>query len=347
MPMADPLRVPRVAIIGAGTLGRAFAAAARSIDWKIAGIASEDTSAADDLATHLDAPRLSPAELVDRRPDVAVVTSPPDRHAAEVALLAPGGCAVLLAAPLAPTLAECRAIGGVVARSGGALALAEPVVSSPAVQQLLAGVARMSTPLRHLSAVSRQPPPEATLDDDRCDPGVGGVLFHRGGASLATLVLAARIAGWGAPTEVRASIDDTGDRLTLGFTSGHTAGLDIAWSADGTPTWSVQAAGDADVYRVEMHPRPSLELNGTEMHLPGRRLGERVHPADALGFAPTLRLFADDVRQRRTPLLDVALATTSWEIVAAAHASAAAASAIPLPYDDELHTVPAAIGGPP
>jgi predicted dehydrogenase len=338
------MAVPRVVIIGAGTLGRAFAAAARSIDWTIAGISSMDGPAADDLATHLDAPRLSISEVVDRRPDVAVITSPPAQHAEEIARSVPAGCAVLLAPPLAPTLAECQAISGVVARAAGLLALAEPVTSSPAVQQLLAGVARMTAPLRHLSCVSRQPPPAPNLADDRCDPDLGGVLFHRGGAAVATLVLAARIAGWGPPTDVRATMEDIGDVLTLGFAHGRTAELDIGWSAGGDPSWGVQAAGDDDVYRVEMHPQPSFEFNGTEVHLPGRRLGERVHPADALGFAPTLRLFADDVHERRTPLLDTVLGTTMWEIVAAAHAAAATGSRIPVPFAAPLHTVPAMIG---
>jgi predicted dehydrogenase len=344
-------RSHRVAILGAGTLGRAYAAAARSIDWPIVGVVSDDGPAADELAADVDVARIGLGDLVGAgRPEVAVLTAPVEDHAATIAGLLTAGIATLAAPPLAPTLAECRAIGGVVDRRAGHLDLTDHLVASPAVQQLLAGVARLRPPLRHLSATVLAPRPGEGRLDDRCDPSLGGVLFHRGGAALATLLLGARIAGWGGPREVAATIDPSGtDRtvLHIGFGEAGRATLEIAWGADEIPAWGLQAAGDHEVYRAEMHPQPMLELNGTEVHLPGRRLGDRVHPADALGFAPALRLLSADLEARRGPLVDVAAGVLHWELVAAAHASAAiGGETVRLPFEQRLHEPPARIGAP-
>jgi len=344
-------RSPSVAILGAGTLGRAFAAAARSIDWPITGVVSDDGRAADELAAEVDVPRAATTDLVGAgRPDLAVLAAPVDDHAATIAGLLTAGIPTLAAPPLAPTLAECRAISGVVDRSGGHLDLTDHLLASPAVQQLLAGVARLRPPLRHLSASVLAPRPDGERLDDRCDAGLGGVLFHRGGAAVAALLLGARIARWGEPREVSATIDrSAADRTVvhIGFDQSDRATLEIAWSADEIPVWGLQAAGDHEVYRAEMHPRPMLELNGNEVHLPGRRLGDRMHPADALGFAPALRLLWADVEAPRGPLVDVAAGTLLWEIVAAAHASATGGGErVPLPFQGHPHEPPARIGAP-
>ncbi len=339
-------RTPKVAIVGAGTVGRAFAAAARSINWPIAAIVSPVEHAAVDVATELDV-RHAPIDQLPRvGAQLAVVTTPVGDHAGELAALLPRGVPTLVGAPLAPTLAECRAIVGMAERSRTALGLADPLIGSPAVQHLLAGIARMTAPLGHLSAGARHPHPNRATPDDRCDGSLGGVLFHRGASSLSALVLAARIGGWGRPTQVAAPVAamDGPSRVELVFADDHRATLDIAWSLDGSPTWSLQAAGASDVYRAEFHPSPVLEFNGTEVHLPGRRLGDRMHPADSLGFAPTLRLFWDDVEAGRAPLLDATFGEDLWQIVAAAYRAVRSAEPVPLPLVVDEHVAPARIG---
>jgi len=121
----------RIGIAGCGAVSRvyyaeALAALAREDrDVTVAALFDPDRAAVQQMAALF--PQAAAVtdwdSFLAAAPDVAIVASPPQFHAAQAVALLEGGSAVLCEKPLAPSLAEAEAIAAAAARPGALLAV--------------------------------------------------------------------------------------------------------------------------------------------------------------------------------------------------------------------------------
>jgi len=114
-------RPPRVAIVGAGLMGRWHATACRRAGGQVVGIVDVDIHAAHRLARRLGHPAVavsletlpSGAEL-----DLVHICTPPETHAEQIRSALARRCSVIAEKPLAPTAAETEALLAEAGRAG-------------------------------------------------------------------------------------------------------------------------------------------------------------------------------------------------------------------------------------
>lgn len=331
--------LPSVVLWGAGMISGAHAAACHSLGWPIVAVASRSPERARARAAEVGALAAGYDELLARRAaELAVVCTPPARHAADVVRLLNAGYHVVVEKPLATTLRGADEMIATERRVGRPALYAENLASSPAVQALLARLPHVGTPT-HVSARAVQAAP--TWTDMTTSSWGGGALFDMGSHPVALVLLAAMASGLGAPTSVSARLqpvdrDDPastdGDAdVRLGFAGGLTASLAVGWRAEQVPTWDLQLAGDTDVLRIDLFPSPTLEHNGepVALHVPD------VTPRSVAeyGYRPQLGAYWYDVSVGRTPVTGLGFGRAVLDVICGAYWSAGRDGELtPLPF---------------
>jgi len=117
--MRAGVTVPRVAILGAGLMGRWHAHAARAVGAQVVAVADPDQVAARRVAGRAAAihPGLE-ALLESHRPDVLHICSPSETHMQALSVALAHGVPVMVEKPLATTAAETRHLFGLAQQAG-------------------------------------------------------------------------------------------------------------------------------------------------------------------------------------------------------------------------------------
>jgi predicted dehydrogenase len=337
-------RRPDVVLWGSGMVAGVHAAACRSLEWRITGVASRSPERAAALAATVGARAMTDDEvLASQVADLAIVATPPARHADDVVRLLDAGYQVVVEAPIACTLADADRIVEAEARIGRAVLYSEHLAASPVVDVLLTRVGSLGT-LTHLSARAVQAPP--TWRSSLTPDWGGGALFDLGVHPIGLCLRTAAEADAGAPESVSAVLYDAGtDReratLRIGFGSGLVANLIVAWQPGASPDWDLQASSTSGVLRADLYPRPTLEHNGDPV-----AIGVPVRSAESLlvddyGYAPQLKRFWTSLRTGRRIPITSRFGRQVLDVVCAAHRSAGRNSVeTPLPFDGPRDRTP-------
>jgi len=336
-----------VALAGAGAIAVVHALAAPDAGCMVVAVASAGGSSARHLAGQLDEQHrhdvrhVSVAEL-PAGADVMVVATPPDSHA-ELALAAlAAGADVLVEKPFATTLADAdRLVAAASAAGAPLLRCAENLLHAPAWSRAMAHRSGVGS-LRHLSAATRSTPP--TWGHFERPLTAGGVLFDLGPHPLALVMELADepVVGVSATmSSTRADGADDDASVSLRFTSGLVASVDVSWTAT-DPEWFVQAASDGGVVRLELYPEVTLELDGEAVGIPSRYPDAADVRLEQMGYVDQLRdtaAAADGSTDRpgQTP----EQARDVLEVICAAYASAGAGGAeVPVPFTGDRTRTP-------
>jgi predicted dehydrogenase len=317
--------VPSVALCGAGMISDAHGLAARFAGFPVVAVASRTHENAVAKADRHGGRAVAYADL-PAGADIVVVVTPPALHASQALALLGAGAAVLLEKPLCTTLAEADALVAAAAAHGQRLLYAENLAYAPVVAELLTHVPFLGRP-HHVEVRAVQAKPEwgGFFGDD----WGGGALFDLGVHPVAVALLLA------APARVVAvsarlegsdghGTDEHAD-VVLRFDSGLRAHVVSSWRGGPEPLWDAQVASASGVLRAELLPRPSLERNGTQVHLAPPTAP--VPQIEQYGYLGQLRAFADDLAGGRTPMMSAAFGRLVLDVVCAAYASAGAGGA--------------------
>jgi UDP-N-acetyl-2-amino-2-deoxyglucuronate dehydrogenase len=308
---------PTVALAGAGAIAAVHALAAGPAGLRITAVASAGGTSARHLAGSVDARKVSPDEL-PAGADVLVVATPPAAHTALALQGLAAGADVLVEKPLASTLADAdRLVSAADDPGAPVLRCAENLLHAPAWRAVAARRGALG-PLRHLSARTLQSPPDwghfaGALTD-------GGVLFDLGPHPVALLLgLAGEVA-----TGVRATLSsgradgaDDDARVVLRFASGLEATLEVSWVST-NPEWSVQAASDTGVLRLEFFPEVTVEADGEPVPLAAGHPGAADPALATFGYIDQLADLAAGGAHGQT----ASQARDVLEVICAAYASA-------------------------
>lgn len=332
----------RVALCGAGMIAHAHAAAARLNGFPLTAVASRHRERARRVAGDWSAAAVGYADL-PAGADLVVVATPPQRHADDAIRLLDAGCLVLLEKPLCTTLADADRVVDAAARHGQRLLYAENLAYSPCITTLLGQVGGLG-PLGHLEARTLQPLPH--WGGFTTQEWGGGALFDLGVHPLAIVLLAGRAGGLGGPVAVRCTLrggaghlTDEHAELTIRFASGLTGRVVSSWQHVGEPIWDVQVAGERGVLRAELQPLPSLERDGTPVHLAQGR-GD-VPQIEAFGYRQQMAALVDDASAGRTPSMSAAFGRQVLDVVCAAYRSAGGGGTdVPLPFEGRRDLTP-------
>ncbi|MEO7397606.1 MAG: Gfo/Idh/MocA family oxidoreductase [Ilumatobacteraceae bacterium] len=338
---AEP-RPATVALCGAGMISGAHAAAATLLEMPIVGVASRTPARALERARQLHTVALSYAEL-PAGADIVIVSTPPQRHAADTLAMLAGGAAVVVEKPLCTTLVDADALVAATQANDQRVLYAENLAYAPVVTALL-GLAPSIGPLTHLEVRTIQTIP--AWGAFTSDAWGGGALFDLGVHPLALAVLAAGASGAGPVTSVRATLTggeghDTDEHadVHLTFRNGAVGHVVSSWQATSAPVWDLQMSSDTEVLRIDFWPSASLEHNGHPVEFAastndGSSLIE-------LGYAEQLRAFREDLATHSTPFMDVAFGRMILEIVCAAYRSAGlGGNDQPLPFSGDRTMTP-------
>lgn len=317
---------PSVVLFGAGMISRAHGAAARFSNMPIIAVASRSAERAGERAAEFAARPVLYDDIVQRRvqSDIAVVSTPPQCHAADAVALLQAGYAVLLEKPLCRTLAEADRLVETAARHHGRLLYGENLAYAPVVQRLLALVPQLG-PLTHVEVRALQGLPD--WGQFTTDEWGGGALFDLGVHPLAVALLIANAAGFGVPTSVSAELGGAADHGTdehaevvVGYAGGLRARVEASWRHGPSPVWDAQVASGIGVLRAELMPTPHLEHNGDDVALAATEVG--VPQLEQYGYLPQLRAFAHDIEHGTTPAMSASFGRLVLDVVCAAYQSA-------------------------
>jgi predicted dehydrogenase len=293
------------------------------------------------------------AELIDshdlgraHRADLVLLTDRPgadgDRATpgpAQIAAVLDSGHHLVIAPPLAGTLADADAIVTLAreaAERKRAVLYGDAVCAAPAVEELFSRLPAMGSDTTHISSKVVQPPPEtAGLPKSP--------LLHHGVHGIAAALLAARLTGRGRPTAVGGERRGPGEAVTdvwIHFAVGDPVRAHASFGPPSGPAWDLQVASPDEVLRVDLFPSPTLERNGTPLPLPASAVNDA---ATAFGFVPQLERFWADVSSSRAPVLPAEFGREVLEVVCAAHASAGA-DPVALPFSGPRDLVPDDLG---
>jgi predicted dehydrogenase len=340
-------RRPDVVIWGAGMVGGVHAEACRSLDWRVAAVASRTDERATALARTVGATPTAFDDLLGRRlGDIAIVATPPAAHVEAAVALLDAGYHVVVEAPIACTLGEADRLIEAEDRVARPVLYSEHLVASPTVDGLLIRVGDIG-PLTHLSSRATQAPPTWRPSDGLDANWGGGALFDLGVHPVGLVLRTAAEAGSGRPVSLSAVIVDAGTRheqgtIKLRFESGLVATVSARWQPDATPDWDLQASSASAVLRAELYPSPTLELNGDPVPLgpPLRSGGPSL--VDDYGYAPQLKRFWTNIRTGRPVPATSRLGRQVLDVICAAHWSAGRNAAdIPLPFPGPRVLTPA------
>lgn len=336
-----------IALAGAGAIAVVHALAAPDARCRIVAVASAGGRSARHLAGRLDeeqhhAVRRVAVEDLPAGAGLLVVATPPASHA-ELALAGlAAGSDVLVEKPLTTTLADAdRLVAAAATPDSPLLRCAENLLHAPVWRMATAHRSSMGT-LRHLSATTRQPPPTwghflEPLSD-------GGVLFDLGPHPLALAMDLAREPVRGVSASMASTRDDGADddaSVQLRFASGLVATVDVSWVA-AEVEWSVQAASEDGVVRLELAPEVLLELDGEPVDVAVRHPGAADPALERMGYIDQLRdtvAEADGSGQGvgQTP----EAARDVLEVICAAYASAGTdGSEVPVPFTGDRTLTP-------
>ena len=313
----------RVALHGAGWVATAHAAATRQLGFHLTTVASRSAERASMVAGQFGASAVTYAELPGDA-DIVVVATPPQCHAADAIRLLDAGAAVLLEKPLCRTLNEADDLVAAAARNGGRLLYAENLAYAPIVQRMIALTPRVGA-LTHLEVRTLQGLP--TWGAFTTDEWGGGALFDLGVHPLAIALLVANAADEGSPVAVSAHLrgggghdSDEHANVRLRYRSGLIAHVESSWQAGPESQWDAQVAGATGVVRAELLPLHSLELNGVEVALPPT--SGQIPMLEQMGYNLQLSAFAEDLHEKREPIMSAMFGRHVLQIVAAAYQSA-------------------------
>jgi predicted dehydrogenase len=315
---------PRVALLGAGWIDQAHAAATRHNGYQLVAVASRSAARTAEQAAALSARPATYAELPGDA-DIVVVATPPQCHADDAIRMLQAGAAVLLEKPLCTTLADAdRLVAATQQAHGNRLLYAENLAYSPVVLALLSRTPSLG-PLTHLEVRAQQGLP--TWGAFTTDEWGGGALFDLGAHPLSIALLVANAAGAGRPTSVRAHLrggvghnsDEHAD-VEITYSSGLVATVVSSWQAGPDAQWDAQVASATGVLRAELLPAPSLELNGDIIALaPPTTTPPEI---EQFGYLGQLRALVDDCAARREPAMSASFGRTVLDVTCAAYWSA-------------------------
>jgi len=339
---ADVAGTPRVALCGAGMISQAHAAAATASGMQVVAVASRSHARAASRAAELGAVAVAYDDLPGDA-DIVVVSTPPARHADDAIHALRAGAAVVVEKPLCTTLADADRVVEAAAAHAERLLYAENLAYAPVVQALVARVGDLG-PLTHLEVRSLQGLP--TWGDFTTEEWGGGALFDLGVHPLAVALLCANAGGAGSPVSVAARLEggvghgtDEWAEVRLTYAGGLVARVESSWRSPDSTVWDAQVASAIGVLRAELLPPPSLERDGDEVVLPPVRAA--VPAVERFGYLGQLRAFADDVGQRRTPLMSAGFGRFVLDVVCAAYRSAGRGSEPePLPFQGPRDLTP-------
>jgi predicted dehydrogenase len=330
-------RRPTVVLFGAGMVARIHADACRALEWRVAAVASRSGDRAAALAREIGARAITYDDAIGAPlGDLAVVATPPGDHVRAAIALLDAGYQVVVEAPIACTLAQADALVEAEARVGRPVLYSEHLVSSPAVDALLARVPAIGS-LTHLSTRALRSPPSWRPSDE--PSWGGGALFDLGVHPVGLALRTAAEAGAGAPVSLTAVIVDAGTdhehaTVKVRFESGLRATIVVGWQPGAAPDADLQASSAGAVLRVDLHPSPSLEQSGVPVALgPPVRVGT-PNLVEDYGYAPQLKRFWTNIRTGRPVPATSRFGRQVLDVIAAAHWSAgrdAVEVAIPFP----------------
>jgi predicted dehydrogenase len=263
--------------------------------------------------------------------DAVIVATPPALHRREVERALDGGAAALVETPLAATLDDADRLVAAAA-SGGHLGYAENLVHSPVMAEAVSACRRIGD-LTHLEVRLAQGRPD--WGDHLSPTWGGGALLDLGVHAIAVALLAAapaRVVAVEAELASGAGLDvDDDATVTLAFDSGLRAEVRASWQA-AAPTWDAQAASATGAVRLELVPRPSVELNGVALGLPAPPPGLASPQLHHLGYVAQLVAFTAAVDAGRPPVPGPAFGRRVLEIISAAYRSAGTGVPEALPF---------------
>lgn len=168
-------------IIGTGKHGARYLKHVADVpSLRIAAIARRDRDAGEAQARTLGARFYADAEALIADPDVdaVVLVVPPTSNVRLATAVARAGKALLVEKPLAPTVAECRAIADAVARAGVTAMVAHTLRFNGVVATLRAALPSIG-PLHAVVLSQRFEPSSLAWLDRRVESG-GGIVMHTG-----------------------------------------------------------------------------------------------------------------------------------------------------------------------
>jgi myo-inositol 2-dehydrogenase/D-chiro-inositol 1-dehydrogenase len=315
-----------VVLYGAGMISRAHGAAALFSDMPVIAVASRTHQRAAERAAEYQARPVTYEQILQHQieADIAVVATPPQRHADDAIALLDAGYAVLLEKPLCRTLAEADAIVEASARHDGRLLYGENLAYAPIVQRMLGLVTKLGR-LDHIEVRSLQSLP--TWGDFTSDEWGGGALFDLGVHPLALALLAANASGAGAPVSVTATLrggdghgSDEHAEVFVTFATGLVARVEASWQHRTAVVWDAQMSSATGVVRAELMPVPQLEMNGEPVDLPAPTI--KVVQVEQFGYLAQLRALAADLHRGATPIMSASFGRLILDVVCAAYQSA-------------------------
>jgi predicted dehydrogenase len=319
--------VASIALLGAGMISGAHAAAARMLGVSVVAVASRTAASAEARAASAGA-RVVDADELPAGADVVVVSTPPALHASHALAMLQRGAAVVLEKPLCTTLEQADAL---VDAAGDRLLYAENLAYAPVVLEMLPRVRQLG-PLTTVEVRSLQGRP--TWGSFLTAEWGGGALFDLGVHPLAVALLLAAPA---VPVGVQAVLSGADDiptdehaDVTVTFDTGLEAHVVSSWRDGPTPVWDAQASSATGVVRAELLPEPELEVNGTRVDLPA--VTAPVPQLEQYGYVGQLRAFLADLAAGERPVMDAAWGRMVLDIVCAAYASAASGELEPTPF---------------
>ena len=251
------------------------------------------------------------------------------------------GFDVVVPAPLASTLALADAA----VEAGGRRAFGWPLITTPAVQELLRRAPSVGA-VTNLSTRSTRPAPSLAL---RAGASLsGGVLLCSAHDQIALTMIVARLVGLGAPRSVSASVrlgadglDDTAD-VVIEFVGGLAAHVHADWQSESVASQEFQLAGEAGVLRSETDPHLSLEFNGERVRLPAANVADEQHrPLHESGVVAMLKTIAAAFDAGTLPYaFTLAFGRDVLEVIVAAYASAGRREQLALPFDGDRSATP-------
>ena len=130
----------KAGILGAGGISEFHIKGLRRLaDVEIVGVADVYQARASELAERFSVPRIFPslAAMLEARPDVIHVLTPPGAHADNAIEALRGGCHVLVEKPLATSVEECDAIAAAAAEAGKSVCVGHSLLRDPFVARAL------------------------------------------------------------------------------------------------------------------------------------------------------------------------------------------------------------------
>lgn len=288
---------PTIAVCGAGMIAGVHVLAAHQLGFPVLAVASRSAERSAARAAEWGCTAV-PYDRLPAGADIVIVATPPAAHFDHVVHALERRAGVIVEKPLVTTLNEADRLVLIAERHGGRVVYAENLLFAPAVRRMLEITPGLGD-LTHLSLRTIQSRP--TWGDFLQPAWGGGVLFDLGVHPLALAVVVGRVCGAGEVVAVQATLtaDDRAEgtgvdidaRVTLTYTNGFTASVQVSWDGPDVPMWDVQMASDSAALRLEILPTTTLECNGETVKLPEV---EGLHgPLQSLGYVDQLRLTAE------------------------------------------------------